>query len=38
MRISQDIRDQHKSAMAGMRDKSREFIELGASVYVDAAQ
>ncbi|MBC9956798.1 phosphomethylpyrimidine synthase ThiC [Yimella sp. cx-51] len=33
MRISQDIRDQHAAAMQA---KSAEFIELGASVYVDA--
>ena len=33
MRISQDIRD--RFALDGMQGKSREFLELGASVYVD---
>jgi len=38
MRISQDVRDRFGSALdpaTGMREKSREFVELGASVYVE---
>ncbi|WP_134323065.1 phosphomethylpyrimidine synthase ThiC [Cumulibacter soli] len=45
MRISQDIRDAYGSAQeqraaieAGLAAKSREFVELGASVYVDEAR
>jgi len=35
MRISQDIRD--RFAREGMQGKSQEFLELGASVYVEPA-
>ncbi|WP_026927591.1 phosphomethylpyrimidine synthase ThiC [Granulicoccus phenolivorans] len=34
MRISQDIRDNHADVLAGMAAKSREFVELGATVYL----
>ncbi|WP_028661024.1 phosphomethylpyrimidine synthase ThiC [Nocardioides insulae] len=34
MRISQDVRDRF-GAEAGMKAKSRQFVELGASVYVE---
>ena len=38
MRISQDIRDNHAGLLEGMAAKSREFVELGASVYVRPPQ
>ncbi|GAB2474458.1 phosphomethylpyrimidine synthase ThiC [Luteococcus sediminum] len=42
MRISQDIRDAYGSGVAtaneGMAQKAQEFLELGASVYLDAAE
>ena len=38
MRISQDIRDNHAALLEGMAAKSREFVELGASVYVRPPQ
>ena len=42
MRISQDIRDAYGSGVTapaeGMAQKSQEFLELGASVYLDAAE
>ena len=38
MRISQDIRDNHAALLEGMAATSREFVELGASVYVRPPQ
>jgi phosphomethylpyrimidine synthase len=38
MRISQDVRDRFGSDLdpeVGMKEKSAEFLELGASVYVE---
>jgi phosphomethylpyrimidine synthase len=37
MQITQDLRKEAE-AMAGMADKSREFIEKGGALYVDAAE
>ena len=37
MKISQDIRAETE-AMAGMAEKSREFVQGGGALYVDAAE
>ena len=37
MQITQDLRKEAE-AMAGMAEKSREFIEKGGALYVDAAE
>jgi phosphomethylpyrimidine synthase len=37
MKITQDLRAE-AAAMAGMEEKSREFLEHGGKLYVDAAE
>ncbi len=37
MKITQDLRAD-AAAMAGMAEKSREFVEHGGKLYVDAAE
>ena len=37
MKITQDLRAEAE-AMAGMADKSQEFLEQGGKLYVDAAE
>ncbi|MGA8586057.1 MAG: phosphomethylpyrimidine synthase ThiC, partial [Roseiarcus sp.] len=37
MQITQDLRKEAE-AMAGMAEKSREFVEKGGALYVDAAE
>jgi phosphomethylpyrimidine synthase len=37
MKITQDLRKEAE-ALAGMQDKSREFVERGGALYVPAAE